>query len=736
MLKRIFIITSLFYIPLSFGIDRNAIEIMTLLKKQHYTAAVRLMEKEISRQKDKAKKGYYAFLLHQAPNSIRTKAPRHEYAYMAALWAEALPPGKRRLLWIEAGDGFFHKADLEKAESCYKKAVQLIKKAKDKKRLVYVQHKQAWLSLNKKQWKTAFSLIAKNVSSAGFLKKKLLFDAGKIWSESQSFSNNIPLSHLKKILKTSSAKEQLIVTDGLIQGLKRAVNKNIQPAAVSLSSDPGLSQYILSSLITSDRKKYFAPCDLVLWMDTIKNKKDLVSNDSQAILNSCIKHWTKSKTPSKEKTKYLKKTIAVYKDMHNRTGLERWPLALAYDHVNQKKSACQEVILQFTEVLSQKNNLSAKDIQKTASETNRLCQKVRPSSPLAQNLFKKIIAANSLALQYQNDKEIKNALLSLLNKEGFRSVVKAGLLNEWQEDWAKTDLFPELVLLNIKNWKAKEINTFLNRWTTAPLKGSFLNILIAGNKTILTFKELEKWLPLSKVDSYTGLLVWMKHILAGGDKPPLETQDILAKKLIQLFPSDMKKQKTSAGFLALHFLKTQEIPLIFTHWDKVSPAFEDKLLAQEFYEKSFKQNPLKNCRNLPSNKAKESGLLAFIRQSCVLLSTDKTESLYKAKVPSILVNSRLAWDFDILRKTHNKTLKLKTNIRYLETRTSQMIKNLQRAVTYFHRRRWRLDILRDRVQNLLKTQVLLFEKELESLAKSSPHGEKYAQLSRLVAQWR
>lgn len=734
--KKYFVLLVFLYTSCVLALNLEAVEIMALLKGKHYKTAARLLEKAVSEEKNKEKKGYYAFLLNQIPENVSMDQPRYEYAHMAAQWAPNVPKDKRILLWVEAGDGFFHKGFLKEGEHCYGKAIKLIKKHKDKNKLSYVQYKKAWIYVNQKNWEKAFDLLAESTKFSGKLKRNIFFDLGKVWSESQRFSNKIPLTSLEGIIKKASRKNKSAITNGVIQGIIRSMKDDISSVVSTLSQNKALSTHILSALFSSDKISAFPPCELLPWVEDVHIDK-LKPKVVLPMLNSCVKLLTEStgkKKKKKIKNRNLKSLVKLYGSVERR-GIKRWPMVLAYEHLGWKKSACGESVKQFYEVVKEMISTKDDDVTKSVAEAARLCKKQRPRSILVKAVVKEVLESKLLALKYKNmDGVFESNLFSLFNLRSFRKPVKNEVLKLWKSKWMKRDLFPNLVLSGIRSYSSKELRTFLYQWASLPVSGIYLDIMESAKKGLLSEKDLDNWLPLKRVNSYTTVVPWMRQALS---KPlELEKQKVLVDKILTYFPSDLKAQKKTASFVSLHFLKTDQIDKVFANWEKLNTAFVNRHLAVELFEKSV-YDADEYCSSVVDVQPlkKKSLLVSFIRQSCALLDSDN-QSTHKMKIPKILSSSLLAQDLAVLRLTHNRTLRLKKGISSLEYKTAPMVLKLRQSIVNFHKRKWKLTTAQLRCQSLLQDQIMLFRAELNKLSKSSPHGDQYVKLAAILDEWR
>ena len=732
--RKYFIFLIFLYTSFVSAMDLEAVEIMALLKGKHYKTAVRLLEKAIVQETDNRKKGYYAFVLNQIPDNITMTQPRYKYAYMAARWALNIPRSKRILLWVESGDGFFHKGFLKEGEYCYKKAMKLMKNQKNKNKLSYIQYKRAWIYVNEKEWKKAFDLLVLSTRTAGKLKSNIFFDLGKVWSESQRSEHPVPLNSLQNVMQTVSRRERVMITDGIIQGIIRSMKDDITSVATVLSQNKELSTNILNTLVSSDKVGVFVPCELLPWVEEV-NINQLKSKTVLPVLNSCVQTLTQSKgKKTKIKHKNLKSLVRLY-SAFKRKGVKRWPMVLAYEHLGWRKKACEESIKQFTEVAEQMISIKDNDVIKSAEESARLCQTQKPHSALVGQLVKTVFSSEWIALKYKDiEGSFESDLFNLFNSPSFRSSVKKEVLKAWKSKWMKRDLFPNLVLSGIQSYQSEELKTFLYQWASLPVSGIYLDILKSRRKGLSNEKDLDHWLPLKRVKSYASIVPWIKQSLSNPLQP--KKQKVLVNKVLEYFPSRLKDQKKAASFLSLHFLKTDQLSEIFKYWKKLNIAFSNKHLAVELFEKSVYGTD-KYCPSIIdlSMSSKQQELFSFIQQSCLLLS-ENNQSIHKIKIPKVLLSSLLAQDLAVLRLIHNKTLRLKKGISNLEYRTAPMVLGLRKSIVNFHKRKWRLNAVQSRCQNLIQNQIVLFRNELNKLSKSSLHSEQYIKLATILDGWR
>ena len=266
-----------------------------------------------------------------------------------------------------------------------------------------------------------------------------------------------------------------------------------------------------------------------------------------------------------------------------------------------------------------------------------------------------------------------------------------------------------LLLSHIPDYKPKEIKDFLNRFSPKPVKSYYLDILIAGD--FLTAEELQVWLPVSRINSYREILPWLKKMIS--KKLTADQKQTVIAKLRKHFPSDEKARKEASSFLALHYLKTDQITEIFQTWNQISSAFSNKNLALEFFEKSFNEKE-KTCTNFKSppmaKKAASSPLLKFIEQCCQILNSKTGTVIRGFKPPASLRSSALAKDFVFLVRIQNKTLWLEKGIAQLQNKTSQMIMNLKASITKYQKREWSLKELATKSEACYKGKLIFLKK--------------------------
>ena len=777
------------------AVDNKTLEILHLLKNKNYTVAVPLLEQQIQQVKDLKKKGYYSLLLNQLPTDIKMKKPRYEYAFIAGQYAQNISRKKQLLLWMEAGDGFFKTGHLKKASYCYQKALSYTQIEDPEK--PYILHKQAWIYINQKKWDKAYALLSQAIAEkAQKLKSLILFDMGKIWVESQYFKNKIAVSTLAKEIKALPIDDRKHLIQGIAQGLRRVEKQSLLTLVSALSSDKALSTAILNKLLTNDSLPVRSACQLIPWIESTKttsiNKKPVLS-----VLNSCTRHWiAKKKNP--QQSQQLKRIARLYTQF-DRKGMERWPLALSYHHLKKSNKACAESLYQLTEILTLAKDqveTSLKESLRFCKKAKKLdtnlvlkTAKTLLFSPLLSqkykseegdyestllNFFKLQIFSSFLKsfILNQPDKWEKGSALEVF--PSYNKALKHENSNKVSitahKNWRGKAFLPLLLLPHINSYKKADIKAFMDRFSVRPLSLYYLNILIA-RKDLLTEQNLSQWIPLADINSYAQSKPYIQAFLSG--HLTKETEKALSvffkKSAFKNSPSYMEKKQISL-FLALYYLKSHQIEDIFKNWDNISSVFRKKDLAVDLFEKTLLDEG-KSCqalrsvinkKNLKNNKADH--LQAFIYQSCavlyppqdnVMMATTKAKtklgqsvalgtvdkgwlkSLPKIQnVPAVLRSSALARDFMFLKYVQKNTLRLETSITHLENKTPQMIMKLRRSLSRYQKHQWRLKKVAKVSQFLLFRQIDLFEKELSRLSQSSPYGQKYQELRKIVRQWR
>lgn len=730
----LFIVISICVFP-AYSIDKETLEILSLLKDEEYSSAVHLMEKEIDGIRDKNKKGYYALLLNQLPVNSLMKRTRYEYAFMAALWIKNIPKEERVSLWIEAGDGFFKLGNLKTADHCYKEALSYLNKGQSE--VVYILHKRSWIYINQKKWIKAFNLLVQAMEQKGSqLRNIILFDIGKTWVESQYFKNQIPFGLLLRQLQSVSTNEQEFVINGIVHGINRIEKRSMEVIVSTLSGNQKLFTRILNYILSDRAEIVISPCRLLLWLEK-SQIQEVKKKQALSVLNSCTRSLISLKKKNKSRETQFKRLADLYVRFE-RKGVERWPLTLVYSNIGWKKNACSESLRLLFEVVDFVNiNTTSEEIEKAILEAFRFCKKAKGDSTLVVQVTNALFSSNVLIRRYKNiDGLWENVLFNLLNLKLFSSVVQKNILTA-KVGWRGKDLLPALLLSHINIYQSRKIKDFLNRFSKEPADGYYLDILI-NREDVLTTKMLQQWLPISDIDSYRKILPWLKKALVG--EVTFLHREAIVKKLLEYFPSKREDKKIASLFLALHYLKTDQIfGGIFNHWDKVSSIFNKENLAVELFEKSLYNKDV--CESLGSSKilseVKTGSLLWFTYQCCQIMeSKANAKIVHNLKVPLLLRSSFLAWDFVLLVRIQKRTLWLEKGVSQLHSKTSKMIMDLKKAVSSYQKRKWRLEIVARKVDSLLKKQIGLFENELTKLARSSPYGEKYEELKNIVVQWR
>ncbi len=717
----------------SYGSDTNTLDILSFIENKEYLSAARLLEKGIRKNRDRKTKGYYALLLHQIPLNIPTKKPRHEYAFMAASWAVDVSRKKRMQLWIEAADGFFKTGSLEKADTSYQKALPLAFLEKAQSEITYILFKMAWIQINDKKWVRAFRFLVQALEEKeNNLMENIASNMGQIWVESQYSESNISLKELVAGISSLSSEWQKTMIRGIVRGMRRTRKKGINKIVSILSADKQLSTRVLNHILSDETSVIASPCQLLVWMETAL-APELNREKALSLLNSCTHALISVQRKRKWQREQIGKIISLYEKFERR-GVERWPLIQIYESVGQNDSACDESLRQLTETMKRLNPESGNEkIKETMMETFRLCKKTGIPPSFSEEAIKNLLSSGAVIQGYKTvEGEWENILFQLLDMKIFHPVIQKNILI-FDRQWKGKDLPPILFLSHIQKYKPEEVKAFLDRFSPKPVDSYYLDILAAGD--FLTVEELQKWLPLSGIDSYRKIPAWLKKAISGelneGQKK------IVIGKLLEHFPSGGKDRKDASLFLALHYLKTEQVSDIFKHWNKISTVFEKKNLAVELFEKSFSHGG-EVCTNLKSLLASKStkshSLLKFMGQCCQVMESKTT--LHGFRTPSVLRSNPLAEDFVFFVQTQNKTLWLEKNISRLQNRTSGMIMDLKTVITKYEKRSWHLETLAVRSKALLQKQIDLFEAELTKLAASSPYGDKYRELKKIVSQWR
>ena len=777
------IINSFAVFPARASSQPPALKILSLLESKQYAAAVRMLEKEIRRSRSQSQKGHYALLLSQIPLSVRTKKPRHEYSFMAARHAENIPRKKRMQLWIEAADGFFKNGNLNKAEGAYKKASSLAREEKARSETVYILYKRAWTWVNQKDHIKAFYfLIEAEKEKKSRLRENILFDIGRVWAESQYLKSKAPIAALAAVFQSVGSKEKKSILDGIIRGMRRK-KKNINKVFSALLKNQTVFSQTVNHILTGKIALIPGSCGLIPYMEKAA-PAELSRDESLSVLNVCSRALISKKRKTRSRKSYLKKIINLYLAFERR-GIERWPLTLIYEYLGRKDRACEESLRQLTEIaadLGLKAGLESKSAsnQKTKGkkilesfgESFRLCGEAKkPDMQLIAETANSLLMSDELMKRYTTAEGAwENIFFQFLDSERFFPAIKNLLLKlpAWK---GKKDLPPMLFLSHIKEYQPEEIKAFLSRFSPKPAKSYYIDILIEAD--FLAPEEMEAYLPLSRADSYRKIAPWFQMALS--EKLSAKQKDIIISKLLDHFPSKKEDQKTAALFLALHYLKTGPIADVFRYWGRVSAAFEKKALAMELFEKGLgeaapacrafsssflasadsEKKSFQRGGSSPKNAAvkgtgggalmmaavKNSSLLQFMRQCCLLMESKgdapkHEESRRRLKPPAVLKGSPLAGDFVFLADIQNRTVYLEKDISRLESRTSEMIMKLKSSILRHQKRKWSSKALVERAAALLQKQIEIFERELGRLAASSPHGAKYEELKKIVAQWR
>ena len=723
--------------PLSYGLNTVTLRILSLIKDKKYPSAVRLLEREVNKTKDLSVQGHYSLLLNQIPLNVPMKRARHEYAYTAARYAENISPTKRMQLWIEAGDGFFKTGGLKEADRSYKKAFTLAEKEKALSEIVYILYKRAWIQINEKKWPLAFRFLTQALEKGGGrLTENILFDMGRVGVESQYFKNKISFKDLKKHISTLPAEKEKFVIGGVIKGMRRMKKQGINKAVSLFSRNRPFSTRVFNEVLSRQTSIIAQPCQLLTWMKATQ-PAELNRDGALSVLNSCTQTLISAKKKSRRKKAKVKTIISLYENIE-RKGIERWPLIRCYEFTGQKGRACNESLYQLVETVK---GLSAKTgadkIKGPLTEALRLCGRARKQTPFLREVAGVLLSSNELIKQYKTGQgEWENTLFHLLDGKLFYPVIKTRLLTA-DIKWKGKDLLPLLFLSHIADYRPDDRKKFLNRFGSNPLKPYDLDILIAGD--FLTVDELQVWLPFSEVDSYRKTLPYFKKAVSG-ELLSEDQREKLMGKLLKYFPSQKKDREDAAVFLTLNYLKSGRTADIFKHWDKVAFVFNKKNFAEELFEKNLQEGKTvcEGFKRSPAQKLTVSSpLLKFMDQCCRLLAEKEDgKPAPGLKIPSVLRSNDMARDFVWLARVRNKTLGLEKRISRLEKNTSGMIRDLKKAISNYKKRKWRLPAVAEKVELLLKKQIELFSKELAKLADSSPHGEEYRELRKIVLKWR
>ncbi len=719
----------------SYTLNTKILNILSLIESKEYSSASRLLEKEINSSKNHKTNGYYALLLSQLPLDTPMKKARHEYSFMAARWAENIPSKKRMQLWIEAGDGFFKIGELEKSDNMYEQAFLIALADKLQSEIVYILYKRAWVRINNKKWTSAFRFLKQTLSwKKSQLEENILSDMGQIWVESQYFKNNIPFKELEDGVQLVSLERQEIIIKGIMKGMNRIKKKGVAKLIPLLSKNQSLSTRVLNHVLSKEDSLLAPPCHFLPWIETAKIEK-LNKGKALSVLNACTKTLLSKKRKKKKQESPLKRIMGLYAQIE-RKGVERWPLVLIYEYVGESNKACSESLHQLVETADNtKEKIKGIGMKETLMETARLCKEVKNSSPYFQEAVQTLLSSSNVIKNYKSvEGEWESALFHILDKDIFYPGVQKNMLT-FDKQWRGKDLLPMLLLSHIKGYKPEEIKRFMNIYSPKPLESRYLDILISAD--FLTVTELQEWLPLAHVDSYRKVVPWFKKMISD-DLAPEQMQIVMAK-LLKHFPSDKKDIKDASSFLALHYLKTEQMSEIFRSWDRIHSAFDEKSLAVELFEKSFDKRE-KTCQELKSLSVSQRGksytLLRFMNQCCQVIINEESAFIEGFKLPPALRFSDLAGDFIFLVRIQNKTLQLEKNISQLKDKTSKMIMNLKSSITKYQKRKWRLEAAAIKSEALLQKQIDLFERELTKLAMASPYGGRYKELKKIVSQWR
>ena len=721
----------------SYASNTKTLDILSLIESKNYLSAAQLLEEEIGKTGDQKTKGYYGLLLHQIPVRVSMKKPRHEYAFMAARWAEGISQKKRMQLWIEAADGLFKTGRLEEADIAYKEALPLASLEKTGPETAYILFKRAWIQINDKKWVKAFRFLVQSLEKKeNNLTENILSDIGRIWVESQYFENEIPLKELVAGFQLVSSAQQKAIVSGMIKGIKRIRKKGINKIVSILSENRQLSTQVLNRVLSDENSVIASPCQLLIWMEKSQVSK-LKKDKALSVLNSCTHTLISAKRKSKWKKEQMEKIVNLYLKV-KREGIERWPLIHIYESVGQKENACNESLHQLTETV---NGVEVKPknqkLKETIMEAFRLCKKTKKPPSFSEKAIKMLLSSNKIIENYGTvEGQWENTLFHFLDMKIFYPLIKKNILS-FHQKWRGKDLLPMLFLSQIGNYKPEEVKKFLDRFSPKPVKSYYLDILLAGD--FLTVNELQKWLPLSGVDSYRKILPWLKKAISGEVNE--DQKKMIITKLLEYFPPEKKDRKDASLFLALHYLKKEWVSDIFKNWDKISSVFDKKNFVVELFEKTLTHKKREEtCKSLkPLLVSKNVGfysLLKFMDQCCQIMVSEQNVSVGKFRTPSALRSNALAGDFSFFVRVQNRTRWVEKNISKLQNSTTKMIMTLKAGITSYQKRDWRLKTLAERVKVLLYKQIDLFEAELTRLAKSSSHGDKYRELKKIVSQWR
>ena len=298
-------------------VNTQTLNILSLIEKKQYESASKLLEKEISKSRDKKTKGYYALLLIGLPLNIQKKRARHEYSFIAARWAENILPKQRMQLWIETADGFFKVGELEKADKSYRQAFSIASKKNIQMEKAYILYKRAWIKINEKKWLLAFHFLKRALAGKeNQLRENILSNMGQIWVESQYFGKDpIPLKNLEAVFQLTSQKQQQFIIEGFSNGIRRYKKKGVTSLASSLSSNPDLSMQVLNHIWSKELA--IPPCQFLSWMETAKITK-LNRGKALSVLNTCAKSLISKKRINRKQKKQIQKLVKLYEQIEKK----------------------------------------------------------------------------------------------------------------------------------------------------------------------------------------------------------------------------------------------------------------------------------------------------------------------------------------------------------------------------------------------------------------------------------
>ena len=715
------------------ALNEKTFDILSMIENEDYLSASHMLEKEISLSRDHDIKGSYALLLSQIPLNVPIKKARYKYSSMAARWAKSISPKKRMQLWIEAGDGSFKQGDLGEADEYYKQAFALADSQKIQMETAYVLYKRAWIKVNEKKWDQAFFFLKQALKDKkeNRLRENILSIMGQFWVESQYSEDKISFKALEAGFQLVSLEHQKVIIEGILRGINRFKKKDMDKTVSLFSEDQKLSTQVLNHFFSKDSLMDIPACQFLDWIKTTKIE-ELNRSKTLSVLNTCTKSLLSKNIKKEEQKEKIEKIAKLYENFE-RKGIERWPLVRTYEYLGQKDKACSESFHQLAETAESPKDQNVK-IQETLSETFRLCEDIKTAFPSSEELIKTLLSSKKVINNYQRvEGEWENILFQILDKEVFNPLVRKNILTF--KKWKGKDLLPRLVSSHIQDYALEELKSFLSVFSPSnPVPSYYLDLFIAGD--ILTVAELQKRLPLSSVNSYRKTLPWLKKSISGKLNASQET--IVMDKLLKYFPSKGKDRQEAALFLALHYLKTNQLDKIFKNWNMLSSAFNKKNLAMELFEKSLSESE-KTCTSLKSfslSEKKKSPLLKFMDQCCHTMSSKGIATLSNFELPPSLQSSALAKDFVFLARIQIRTLWVEKKISQLKDKTTKMIMDLKSVVTRYQKWEWRQEALALKSQASLQKQIDLFEIELTKLAVSSPHSEKYKELKKIVSQWR